>query len=60
MRHSQADHARDREAMGFVATSSAIGSKDFRDLMVVAVELRLGRANRVSATIEWRSKSVSG
>ena len=44
----------DREAMSFLATTAGISGNDVRDLMVVAVEHRFGRVNRLPVTIEWR------
>ena len=42
----------DREAMSFVATTAGITSEDVRDLMVMAVEHRFGRIDRVPTLIE--------
>lgn len=50
----------DREAMGFVATTEGIKGEDVRDLMVMAVEHRFGRVNRLPATIEWLTDNGSG
>lgn len=50
----------DREAMGFVATTECIKGEDVRDLMVTAVEQRLGRINRWPETIEWLTDNASG
>ena len=46
---------RDREALGFVATTAGITGEDVRDLMVAAVEHRFGRVDRLPGTIEWLS-----
>lgn len=42
----------DREAMGFVATTSGIFAEDVRDLVTATVEHRFGRVNRLPSTIE--------
>jgi putative transposase len=44
----------DREAVSFLVTTGGISGDDVRDLMVVAVEHRFGRVNRLPVTIEWR------
>ena len=49
----------DREAMSFVATTAGISGEDVRDLMVAAVEPRLGRVNRLPGTIEWLTDNGS-
>ena len=49
----------DREVMGHVATTEGVKGEDVRDLMVVAVEQRFGRVNRLPAPIEWLSDNGS-
>ena len=49
----------DREQIGYVATTEGIKSEDVRDLMLVAVETRFGRVNRLSETIEWLTDNGS-
>jgi putative transposase len=43
----------DREAMSHVVTTAGIKGEYIRDLMVAAVEQRVGRLNQLSKTIEW-------
>ena len=45
--------------MGFLATTAGISGSDVRDLMVAAVEHRLGMVNRLPVTIEWLSDNGS-
>jgi putative transposase len=49
----------DREAMSLLATTGDISGDDLRDLMVAAVDHRLGRVNRLPVTIEWLSDNGS-
>jgi putative transposase len=49
----------DREAMGFVATTSGISADDVRDLMVATVEHRFGRVNKAPHDIEWLTDNGS-
>jgi putative transposase len=50
---------RDREAMGWVATTGRIGGEHVRDLMVAAVEGRFGRADRLPQPVGWLSDNGS-
>ena len=47
----------DREAMGFVATTEGIKGEDVGDLMVTAVEHRLGQINRLPDINEWPAEN---
>jgi putative transposase len=49
----------DREAMGFVATTSGISAEDVRDLMVATVEHRFGPVNKLPHNIEWLTDNGS-
>lgn len=49
----------DREAMGYVATTSGITAEDVRDLMVATVERRFGQVNRLPTSIEWLTDNGS-
>lgn len=46
--------------MSFVATTGGVGGDEVRDLMLVAVEYRFGRIDRLPDTIEWLSDNGSG
>jgi putative transposase len=50
----------DREVLGHVATLEGIKDEDVQDLMITAVEYRLGPVNRLPETIEWLSDNGSG
>ena len=50
----------DRESIGFVATTEGIKGEDVQDLMLLAVEARFGRVNRLPQTIEWLTDNGSG
>lgn len=49
----------DREAMGYVATTTGISAEDVRDLMVASVEHRFGQVNRLPRAIEWLTDNGS-
>ncbi len=49
----------DREAISYVATTGGISGEDVRDLMVIAIESRFGRVNRLPEEIEWLSDNGS-
>lgn len=49
----------DREAIGHVATTEGIKSEDVQDLIIVAVESRFGKVNRLPQTIEWLTDNGS-
>jgi putative transposase len=51
--------ARDREALGFVATTEGIEGCDVQDFMIAAVEARFGQMNRPPHTVEWLSDNGS-
>jgi putative transposase len=50
----------DRESIGFVATTEGIKGEDVQDLMLLTVETRFGRVNRLPQTIEWLTDNGSG
>ncbi len=50
----------DRESIGFVATTEGFKGEDVQDLMLLAVEARFGRVNRLLQTIEWLTDNGSG
>jgi len=43
--------------MSLLATTSGVTGSDVRDLMVAALEHRIGGVNRVPASIEWGFKN---